>query len=322
MRLKNIIRIISSNLRYQKRRKYISQNKGEKTVFLTPMEDGNRIYSSKYDDKEIKISFACSMRYKGNDDSNPNKFFDSLIMETKNLKTIEIVIIIDVDDEIEFFTDLVELYQNLVNIKLIVSNKNYGYDGLHLYDKVLYKNLSPYTRMICDFSDDCTIVKKDWDLDLLKIDQKYEDNIYFINSSKCKYRKLMPDYKEISIIYFIYLYAVAGPGSYFPVFSKRVLDIANESLANVDDPQNWSPVANNFMVDCCVDFIANNVKMISGIDRINQVNFIQITQQSTKKEKVNAKLSSRDKGYIAFTRDKALKHFENIAKNIIKEFKE
>ncbi len=277
-------------------------------------------YDTNYDLKKIKISFACSMRHLGNTDSNPDKFFKSLIEETKNLDAVEVLIAIDSDDDIRFFINLINLYKDKIHSKLIVVNKKFGYNGLHLYDKILYKNISPYTKMICDFSDDCRIVKKSWDIDLLKIDRKYEDNIYIIHSSKSKYRKTNIDYTKISIDFFIYLYSVVGPASYFPIFSKKILDIANESLLKIEDKKiadNWSPVANNFMVDCCIDMIGNYIRLISEIDRVEYVNFLQINIQDTEDQKVSFKLDSRDKGFSVLSHRDTLNHFKTIAEDII-----
>lgn len=282
------------------------------------------LYDTNYDLKKIKISFACSMRYIGNTDSNPNKFFKSLVDETENLEIVEVLIAIDSDDDIGYFINLINLYKDKIHSKLIIVNKKFGYQGLHLYDKILYKNVSPYTKMICDFSDDCRIVKKSWDIYLLKIDKKYEDNIYIIHSSKSKYRKTNIDYSKISIDFFIYLYSVVGPASYFPIFSKKILDIANESLLKIEDKKiadNWSPVANNFMVDCCVDMIGNYIKLLSGINRVEFVNFLQINIQDTCNEKVGFKLDSRDKGFSVLSHRDTLDHFKTIAEDIISNIK-
>lgn len=288
----------------------------------------------------VKISFVASSLYLGNESNhNLEGFFRSLIKNTNTLDNVEIIIGIDQDDDIGHYIELKKKYYNKINnIRIFISEEKHGYQGLQLYDKFLYKKISPSSKMIADFSDDCKIIKKNWDKDLLKIDKAVEDNIYFIHTANFNLEKYIGPLED-NIAKMIWSYKAIAPSSYFPIFSRKVLDIATNCLKNLDQEQEklWSPVANSYICDCYIDIIARLVQSELKSTKIFFDKIISINKQEGRPNQAKnfvkfdkniglcwnkTGLNINDLAFLKLSESDTASHLKFIAKNIAKEAKE
>lgn len=278
------------------------------------------------------ISFVASFRYRGNENEhNPRFFFESLIENASNLETIEILIAIDSDDNLQYFKAIENIYQPIIkNLKFFVSPKRFGYQGLHFYDKFLYQFLSTNSRMISDFSDDCQIVLKNFDDYLMKIDNSIEDNIYFIVTGNLNIEKYIGEC-EGNIAKTIWKCQAIGPSCYFPIVSRKVLEVGTKALELLDDEKqkDWAPLTNAWSYDVYIDVILNFFPFKSK-NRVFNLHMIDIMTQFSS-EKRNLKINFDKEMKIAFTKygltpndmsfikllePATQKHLEIIAKNL------
>jgi len=294
------------------------------------------IYNQKYlanVNKNIKplISFVSPMRFKNNIEHNPKQFLDSLIENTKNLNNIEIIIAIDSDDIIEHFCQIKQEYSNKIqNLKILVSPEKYGYQKLQLYDAFLYNHISPSSKMIVDFSDDCQITVKNWDEIVLKIDSKFKDNIYFIHTNNIEREKYVGELKN-NLAKLIWCEQAIGPASYFPIVSRGILEIAQECHKKLSDEEQkkWSPFSNSTFFDCYIDIISHSIE--EGKEkRVFYQNLISINHQffSEKRNDViifdsninlahkKQGLTPNDLGFIKLLQPQTQKHLETICSAI------
>lgn len=228
--------------------------------------------SQPLDEKNVRISFYCASRKKNNPNCHMELFLQSLLEKAHELSLIEVLIAIDKDDQIDYFYRLKKIYGGSFIIKIIVSPTRYGYTNLHLYDKELFKHISPHTKMLCDFSDDCMITRKNFDQELLRIDASHPDNIYFIHTRDIKREDYLHDVTQEMLVLFWSLQA-REPASFFPIFSKHVLDIAQQYAEIHDTDNEWSPLCNTWICDCYIDILSIYVKKY-GCDRIHNLDMI------------------------------------------------
>jgi hypothetical protein len=221
-----------------------------------------------------KITFYGASRKNGNDNSKMESFLDSVIEHADVLQQIEVLVAIDKDDDVAYFQNLAIRYADRLTIKPIVSEVRHGYLNLHLYYKALFKHAAETTRVLCGFSDDCRIMLKGFDSKILKIDEKYSDNIYFIHTRNTHREKYLGDVTEN--LYLLYWVQQAKePASYFPYFSKGVLDAASTFAVANDTKNEWCPVANSWIIDCYIDAISVMMKKI-GVDRIHYLHNLAV----------------------------------------------
>ena len=284
-----------------------------------------------------KISFVSPMRYGNNDEEHsPDIFFNSLIKNTSNLDDIEVIIAIDADDDLSHFVRLKEKYvDRLKNIKIYVSEVNYGYRNLHLYDKFLYQYLSPSSRMIVDFSDDCKIVMPNWDKHVLEIDASISDNIYFIHTNDFNLEKYVGSIGN-DLVKLVWCLQAISPSSYFPIVSRKALEIATNCLNLLSEEEKaiWAPFANSTFFDCYIDIISHLVQGKISECRVFYSDLIHICAQSSTSDKrrnvikfdegmalcyPKFGLSPNDMGFITLLKPETQKHIIAISENIAKE---
>ena len=314
-----------TNLESRNFRKYKHLSSNEKT-FL----------SSGFINNNPKISFVASSRYRGNEENhNLNKFIKSLLKNSYDINNIELLIALDKDDDIDYFIKIKKHYLVDINIKFFISNKNFGYKGLHLYDKFLFTQIAPSSKMIADFSDDCHINKKNWDRYLLKIDQKIKDNIYFIHTEDFNLQKYIGPLDD-NITKMIWSFKSIAPSSYFPIFSRKVLEIATNCLKNLDSHQAelWSPIANSYICDCYVDILSRLVQANTESKRIFSEKIISINKQIGRKNQSSDNISfhkniglcwdktglnTNDQAFLKLSEQTTLNHLKFISNEIVKE---
>jgi hypothetical protein len=270
----------------------------------------------------VRISFVASVRCMGNPTHRIEKFIDSLLFYAKEINSVEVLLAVDADDDIEHYLQLKRKYAHQFRFRIFVSPVRHGYEKLHLYDKLLLPHMAKNSRMMCDYSDDCTISLKHFDEALLAIDVKYPDNIYFIHTRISNREEFLGDISK-QPLYLFWAMQALSPYSYFPIISRGVLECASKALVTLPGAKqdNWSPFANSWICDCYIDAISNFVKA-GGVDRIEVLPMIE-----RKKRDIYAPyhikwdandLSAADRAFIILLNEKTQLHLKLIAEIIVK----
>ncbi|HVE43986.1 MAG TPA: hypothetical protein VNC84_02470 [Gammaproteobacteria bacterium] len=257
---------------YRKRnilRSYCNKTDPQQTKILNAFQQSTHKLEA---DDSIKISFYASARKSQNPNCRLEIFLKSLTQNAANIGQIEVLLAIDRDDDLDYFHALYQSYRSQLRFKIHVSPIRHGYQKLHLYDKDLFTLIAPHTRMLCDYSDDCFISLKHFDRALLGIDAQYSDNIYFIHTRNTNRHEYLGDVSKNMLLLF-WVQQAKEPASYFPIFSKKVLDIAQAYADKHDTHQEWSPLCNAWICDCYIDIIGEYVKHF-GADRIHYIDLI------------------------------------------------
>ena len=284
--------------------------------------------------RDVKISFAASTLYSSNENHDLEGFFNSLIKYTNNLDNIEVIIAVDKDDDILYYIKLKKKFcDKIKNIRVYISQKKYGYSGLHLYDKFLYKKISDSSKMIADFSDDCKIINQDWDKFLLEIDESIADNIYFVHTINLDIEKYVGPFSD-NIPKMLWSFKAISPTSYFPIFSRGVLNVAYECLDELSAKEqlNWSPIANSYICDCYIDLLSQLLQSKTSKTRVFSENIIAINEQKHRAEQVKntikfdddiklcwgkTGLSPNDLAFIELTKKETISHLQLIASTLV-----
>lgn len=252
--------------------KYKSQQIVPEKLIAKVAELSPELQQSDFEPQNIRISFCGATRRKSNPNSKLSNFLQSIVDHCADLSRIEVLLAIDPDDDLDHFIKLKRKFNHHFRFIIYIAEKRLGYENLHLYDAMLFPHLAPNTRMICDYSDDCVITLEHFDEDLLSIDERFPDNIYFIHTRDTQRQQYLGEVSDhIQLLYWVM--QAKEPASYFPIFSKKVLDIAYQYAKEHDKNEEWSPVANTWICDCYIDILANYVKR-RGVDRIFAMDMI------------------------------------------------
>jgi hypothetical protein len=227
----------------------------------------------------IQITFYGASRRCDNKNSKFESFLQSIERNVKNASTVEVLVAIDADDDIRFYQALEKKYATL-SLKVVVSPVRHGYLNLQKYYQDLYRIAAETTRVLCGYSDDCQIMMKHFDQKILEVDKAHKDNIYFIHTRNTYRENYLGDVSENMRLLF-WVQQAKEPASYYPYFSKGVLDAA-QAYANEHDFKNeWCPIANSWIVDCYIDILSVYMKKF-GVDRIYYLdNLAKINEDST-----------------------------------------
>lgn len=287
---------------------------------LSKEEVIRELEESHFSQDDIKISYIASIRYIDNANSRLHKFLESVIENADDVKRVEVLMAIDIDDDIEYFLRIKRIYGNRMRLCIFISPERYGYERLHMYDKLLFRKISPKTLMIGDYSDDVTITCKGFDTKLLEIDSRYPDKIYFVHTRRNKRAEYLGDVsKEVYRLY--WSMQVKGPYSFVPVISRRILELAYKAMETLPpaEQENWSPFCNASIYDCYIDTISSMMiaKVLNGHDRIAVLNMMKVNHYNLfaphqhKLDKHN--LSPTDRAIIDMLGVATLKHLDTIA---------
>ncbi|HVE43988.1 MAG TPA: hypothetical protein VNC84_02480 [Gammaproteobacteria bacterium] len=227
----------------------------------------------------IQITFYGASRRCDNKNSKFESFLQSVAENVKNASVVEVLVAIDPDDDIDFYQALEKRYAAL-SLRVIVSPVRYGYLNLHKYYQDLYQIAAKTTRILCGYSDDCHITMKHFDQKILEIDKEYKDNIYFIHTRNTHREKYLGDVsKNMRLLFWVQ--QAKEPASYYPYFSKGVLDSAQAYANKYDTKKEWCPIANSWIVDCYLDILSIYMKKF-GVDRIYYLdNLAKINEDNT-----------------------------------------
>jgi hypothetical protein len=321
----NFIRLLESSLRIAHRdfRLWRIRRKAYRNLInqaLKKEEFIRELEESPFSQDDIKISYIASIRYIDNANSRLPKFLDSILANADDLKRIEVLMVIDSDDDIEYFLLLKRIYGNRFRICVFVSPERYGYERLHMYDKLLFKKVAPKTLMICDYSDDVTITYKGFDTKLLEIDSWFPDKIYFVHTRHSWRAAFLGDVsKEVYRLYWVM--QVQGPYSYVPVISRKIYELAEQALQTLPEAErgNWSPFCNASIYDCYIDAIASMMvgKLRDGWERIIPLDMMKVHHYNLyaahqhRRDRYN--LSPTDRAIIDMLGTSTLKHLDTIA---------
>ena len=271
----------------------------------------------------IRISFCGATRRKSNPNSKLNNFLQSIVDNCAELAKIEVLLAIDPDDDLDHFIELKRKFNKHFRFIIYIAEKRLGYENLHLYDALLFPHLSPATRMICDYSDDCVITQEHFDEDLLSIDERFPDNIYFIHTRDTQRQQYLGEVSDnIQLLYWIM--QAKEPASYFPIFSRKVLDIAYQYAKQHDKNNEWSPVANAWICDCYIDILATYVKRL-GVDRIFALDMIVMNKTilaSYQYADPVTGLTPNNRAFIKMLNNKTLNYLEGLSVAIADSAKE
>jgi hypothetical protein len=275
------------------------------------------LQQSDFSEDDVKITFLAAARRKNNPNCSLEGFLKSVIQHCDNINQVEVLLAVDPDDYLSYFLHLKQLYQSKLRFRVFVTEKRLGYENLHLYDTFLFKHIAKSTRMLCDYSDDCKIISPHFDKQLLAIDALYPDNIYFIHTQKNSREDYLGDVsKNIEVLY--WALQAKAPASYFPIFSRQVLQIAADYAAIHDTQNEWSPIANTWICDCYIDIISTQVKAL-GADRIHCLDLVKmnstILASYQKADKVT-QLTPNNRAFIKMLNQHTLQYIAGLSQTI------
>lgn len=228
---------------------------------------------------KIRISLIGASRRLGNPNNRLGVFLDSVLRNSYDAQRIEVLVAIDHDDDIEYFLSIKNSYLNRLNIRFIVSQRRFGYEGLHHYEGLLFAHMAESSRMAFLFADDCIITRMKFDTDLIKVDRKYKyDNLYFVHTNYTYRAEILGDC-SVEIPRLLWMLQAHGPHSHFPIVSKGVIEAARMALYSLVDAErsDWSPLANSWRSDCFIDVLSAYVKA-EGADRIEVLPMITVAK--------------------------------------------
>jgi len=272
---------------------------------------------SDFSEDDIKITFLAAARRKNNPNCSLEGFLKSVIHHCDNINQVEVLLAVDPDDYLSYFLQLKQMYQKKLRFRIFVTEKRLGYENLHLYDTFLFRHIAKNTRMLCDYSDDCKIISPHFDKQLLEIDALYPDNIYFIHTQKSARDNYLGDVsKNIELLYWVL--QAKEPASYFPIFSRKILQIAADYAAIHDTNKEWSPIANTWVCDCYIDILSTQVKAL-GANRIHWLDLVKMNctilaayQQADKA----TKLTPNNRAFIKMLNKQTLNYLAGLAQTI------
>jgi hypothetical protein len=190
---------------------------------------------------EVRTSFIGGSRYLHNPNNRLNQFLDSLINHTSDLSKIEVLARIDEDDDLLFYKRIKIKYGSKIRMRFVVGSANNGYEKLFSLVSELINYLSPSSKIVAGFADDCLIVKRNWDVFFEGIANTYQDNIFFINTT----RNFSLPYNENESTFFWLLWS-HGPPSLFTAVGREVLNLTAQVASQHKD---WTPYGNTLLCD-------------------------------------------------------------------------
>ena len=283
--------------------------------------------NSKFSEIDISISFIMPSRAKNNPTFAPSKLLDSYLINCSNAGKSEFIIVIDEDDDIEKFIDLKQAYADKLPLKIIISKERYSYYNFHKYWKIAFKHMSPYSKMFCSCSDDIVIDKIGFDDELMKIDQKFGDNVYIIHTMQLDRKKLFGrnyqsnieihnDYKTL-----FHVFATDGiPTSYYPFVSRAFYEEGKKLQDSGLVGDDWVYILNCYSSDWYASILGDFISELGLEKRVTYFdNFIvrDITTISDHHVKYD-EYGFREYMYLfqtVFARS-TINHLRLIAKNI------
>ncbi|NQY43768.1 MAG: hypothetical protein HRT87_10535 [Legionellales bacterium] len=126
-------------------------------------------------------------------------------------------------------------------------------------------------------------------------------------------------------------YKLIAPSSYFPIFSRKILDIAYLCLNNLtkEEQEAWSPIANSFICDCYIDLISRLVQSKVSSQRVFFENIFSINPQIRRPSPDIISfddsvqlcwgkygLDAHDLAFLKFSEKNTVKHLEFISESI------
>jgi hypothetical protein len=115
-----------------------------------------------------KISLICSSRYVGNSSNQFANFLNSIVKHTEKLQDIELIVRVDEDDDIEYFSQLLKVLPTNLNWKLLSGARGAGFMNRTNYIWEAMDYLDPVASYVLPLSDNAVFVVADWDAILLK----------------------------------------------------------------------------------------------------------------------------------------------------------
>ena len=206
----------------------------------------------------IKISLIGASRRKNNPNNRMDKFFKSLLQQTADISTVEVLVRIDNDDDLLFFHDMWSTYGSRVRIRFVMNETVRGYENLFKLVSELLDYLSDSSEIVFGFADDCLITRPNWDLDFIKISLRYQDNIFFINTL----RDFTISYANKEM--FFWLLWQHGPPSLFSAVGRRVLEITKSVALKYPG---WTAYGNTVMCDSFFEALQLYIWELTGKKR-------------------------------------------------------
>ncbi len=272
-----------------------------------------------------EILFGFSSRFKENFSCVINESFKAVFENADFPEKLGFSIVVDKDDDLAFYNDFLAKNKDK-NIRFFLSDKRYGVEGLHKYDKIIFDNLPKKCSIFFDFSDDAIVKQKGFDSYIFDVQKKFDDNIFIIHTRDDLYKSYLPDFSENKML-IPWIQKAGSPASLFPIISRRIIEIAKDVIKELDiEGSEWSPLADTWIYDCYIDYIAYEMKAAGLRDRVF---YSDMVKRMTRFDKFNAHntlydqhgMNKSDRAFIKMYSNDSLKVLDKICEKIIQTAK-
>lgn len=131
-----------------------------------------------FKDAKPLITVSFGSRQLGNRDNLLENFCKSFLKMTQNPSLIEIILKIDDDDDLIFFSDIKKKFGNKINIRFVVSPRGRGYADMHIWHADAFKRRSPSSLALFILTEDVEFCFKNWDTKLIAMIKARPDNFF------------------------------------------------------------------------------------------------------------------------------------------------
>jgi hypothetical protein len=217
-----------------------------------------RLRQSPHSADTVRISLVGASRRLNNPNNTLNLFLDSLLEQTRDRSSVEVVLRIDQDDDLLYYYDLKERYGEHLRLVFSVGPQKKGYRGLHTLVASTLEHVSPTSKIVLGCTDDSIISRLDWDIDFLEALEEFPDEIFFINTL----RDYAIPYDQP--LWFFWQLLTGGPPAVLAGVSRTVLDILK---AEAQKYSGWTAFGNSVMCDSFFETLQMYLWQLTGEKR-------------------------------------------------------
>jgi hypothetical protein len=197
-----------------------------------------------------KFTVALPTRFRNNADHRLFALLFSIYFHAALPDNFEILLAVDIDDDLNYFSFLRKEFQNKLNVRIILGESNRGYRNLHRINAELMSHIAPTSGGVLSLSDDTFISRNYWDVGVLSMIVAKPSQLFMAfpipNPSAAASEKF-----ELAE-FLSHLYC-SGPRSFHPFLSRRLIGELQNLTAH---EAGWGVFGNTVMSDSFFDILA------------------------------------------------------------------
>ena len=198
-------------------------------------------FDSRDSGSHISLTLTLPVRYFHVKNIYFERYLETLLDKSYDLSSIELLVWVDEDDNLKWFSDLKVKYAGILRMIFFIGPQRGGYQSTNYFHAELIKNKSCDSRIWVMQASDCSIEISNWDKILLEIVARSAKN-YFICTDASLEESISikgPNPIVPKPVYWI-------RGALWPIVSTNLLD---DLLSAVPPDREWTILGKSFNMD-------------------------------------------------------------------------